>query len=591
MDYSLLVKAYEELESTSKRMEKTGILIMFFREHLSDLEEFDKLVLLLQGRVFAPWDERKVGMASQLVLKSISMATGVSIPRLESSWKESGDLGEVVAHLASKGRQSTLFSRHLTVRKVFDNLRNASGLSGKGTVSKKVQLVTELLTSATPAEAKYVVRTVLEDLRVGIGEGIIRDAIAWAALFGDRMSFEGGRLLFDSEEAKASAGSELAQASELVQEAYDRTNDMVEVARIALKKGKQGLREVSIRVGKPVKVMLYPKASSVEDAFNTVGRPAAIEFKYDGFRIQVHKEGEKIRLFTRRLEEVTEQFPDVVSAVKSNISAKTCILDGEAVGFDPKSGKYLPFQSISQRIRRKYDIASMAKRFPVEYVVFDLIHIDGKDITRIQFKDRRKKILKILNPVHQAIVPAKQLITGDDEEAGRFYQEALDAQEEGVMFKSLSSAYKPGARVGYGIKLKPVMESLDLVIIGAEWGEGKRANWLTSFTLACRNEDGSFLEIGKVGTGLKEKDEEGLSFNQVTELLRPYIHKEKGREVAINPAVVLEINYEEIQKSPTYASGYALRFPRVVRLRDDKGPDDASSIKQVEELYEGQRAS
>jgi len=374
-----------------------------------------------------------------------------------------------------------------------------------------------------------------------------------------------------------------------VQGAYDVANDFSVVAEKAKVEGVKGLESISLEPGRPVKVMLALKVSDVKEGFERVGKPADIEYKLDGFRLQIHKKGNDIKLFTRRLENVTKQFPDVVDYVKNHVKGNSFIIDSEAVGFSPKTKKYLPFQSISQRIKRKYDIKNMAKEFPVELNVFDVIYYNGKNMIKTPFIERRKLVEKIVKPAERKIVYVKNLITSDEKEVLKFYKESLNKGNEGIMFKTLDAVYKPGARVGHMVKFKPVMDTLDLVIVGAEWGEGKRSNWLSSFTLACIDENNNFLEIGKVGTGIKEKSELGVSFSQLTEEIRPLIISEKGKNVKVRPEIVVEISYEEIQKSPTYNSGYALRFPRVVNLRLERSAEECSTLKMVEEFYEGQR--
>ncbi|MCX6707583.1 MAG: ATP-dependent DNA ligase, partial [Candidatus Woesearchaeota archaeon] len=355
------------------------------------------------------------------------------------------------------------------------------------------------------------------------------------------------------------------------------------------KDGIKGLDRIGLNVGQPIKVMLYPKAKDIADAFERVGKPAAFEYKYDGFRIQAHKNNDRITLFTRRLDEVTKQFPEVVEYIKKNVKGKSFVLDSEAVGFDQKTGKYLPFQSISQRIKRKYDIDSMAKQFPVELNVFDIVSYDGKNMMQEPFRKRRELLNKIVTQVVKKIVLAKQIITDSEKEAKEFYEESLRMGEEGIMAKTLDGIYNPGRRVGYGVKIKPTMETLDLAIVGAEWGTGKRSGWMSSFVLACRDSDtGEFLEIGRVGTGIKELEGSGITFENLTEMLKPLIIEEKGRDVKIRPKIVIEINYEEIQKSPTYSSGFALRFPRLVRLREEKGAKDVSELSYVKDLYYSQ---
>jgi len=315
-----------------------------------------------------------------------------------------------------------------------------------------------------------------------------------------------------------------------------------------------------------------------------VGSPCAFEYKYDGFRVQIHKEKDKISIFTRRLEEVTNQFPDVVEAVKEYVNCSRCILDAEVVGYNEQTGKHLPFQNISQRIKRKYNIEEMTKKFPVEVHVFDIMYYEGKTLVKKPFKERREWIEHIIPVKGRKIKPAINVIITDINEANKFYEQSLQNGNEGVMAKNLEGIYKPGSRVGYGVKIKPVMEALDLVIVGAEWGEGKRSGWLTSFTLACIDDNGNLREIGKVGTGIKEKSE-GVTFEQLTQTLKPLITKEEGRNVQITAKLVIEVNFEEIQKSPTYSSGYALRFPRLIRIRDDKPIDEASSLTQIEDMY------
>ncbi|MBI2650123.1 ATP-dependent DNA ligase [Candidatus Woesearchaeota archaeon] len=485
-------------------------------------------------------------------------------------------------------KQATLHSTKLTIKKIFENIRKLAELEGQGTVDRKTQLIAELLTSAKPIESKYIVKTILGEMRIGVGEGAMRDAIAWA-FFGNKIGIkytkEGNNIEVEDREV-------YNKYLDAVQSAYDVTNEFAEVAKAAKSRGLDGLENIGMRVSIPIQVMLALKVDTIEEAFETVGKPAAIEFKYDGFRIQGHKDEKgNIKLFTRRLEDVTKQFPDVVEFIKKNVKGKSFIIDSEAVGYDKKTRKYLPFQSISQRIKRKYDIDKMAHDFPVELNVFDVIFYEGRSMINEEFEKRRKLLEKIIKQEPKKILLSKSKIVSEKKDVEKFFKEAVNAGNEGLMFKSLNSPYKPGARVGYMIKFKHMMETLDLVVVGAEWGEGKRAKWLSSYTIACLDENGKFVEVGKASTGLKEKEEEGLSFMGMTKLLKPLIISEKGKEVKVKPKIVIEVGYDEIQKSPTYESGFALRFPRVIELRDDKGPDEASTLDYVKRLYAGQKKS
>lgn len=585
MEYSKLIDIYEQLNKTTKRLEKTHIISEFLKDvNVNDIEH---VMLLLEGRVFPNYDAREIGVASRLMLKSLSAATGINADKIENEWKKQGDLGLAAEALVKTKKQATLHSTKLTVRKVFENIRKLAELGGQGAVDRKIQLIAELLTSAKPLESKYIVKTILGEMRIGVGEGAMRDAIVWAFFWnkiGIKYVKEGNNIEVDNREV-------YNQYSDAVQSAYDVTNEFAEVAKTAKSKGIGGLGHIEMHVGVPIKVMLSLKVDTIEEGFETVGKPAAVEFKYDGFRIQVHKDEKgDIRLFTRRLENVTNQFPDVVESVKKNVKGKSFIIDSEAVGYDKKTGKYLPFQNISQRIKRKYDIDKIASDFPVEVNVFDVIYHEGKSLMSMQFWERRKLLEKIVKREPKKITASKIKIVSEKKDVEKFFKDAMNAGNEGLMFKALDAPYKPGARVGHMVKFKAIMETLDLVIIGAEWGEGKRSKWLSSYTIACIDENGNFAEIGKASTGLKEKEEEGLSFMEMTRLLKPLVISEKGKEVKVKPRIVIEVGYEEIQKSPSYTSGFALRFPRVISLRTmDKRPEDGSSLDYVKKLYEQQK--
>lgn len=556
MKYSEICKVYKELRETTKGLEKTQILSNFLKK----IEYSPETIYLLQGKVFPDYDERELGVSIQLVTKAISRAAGVKEEFVVKEFKKFGDLGKAVEFLFEKKKQETLFSQPLTTEKVLANLRKLPELQGEGTVDKKVGLIVELLNSASAEEAKSIVGTVLGDLKIGVGSGLLRDAIVDSCL-------------------KPKDLDEKRSYGEMVQAAYDLSTDFAEVFEKTYKKD---LGSISLSPGKPIKVMLYPKAKSVSDAFEIVGKPAAFEFKYDGFRMMINKSDTgEIRIFTRRLDNVTKQFPDVVKYVKENVKAKSFIIDSEAVGYDPKTKVYRPFQDISQRIKRKYDINILEKELPIELNIFDIVYFEGKNLIKEPFEKRRKIIEKIVSPVKYKIRLAEQIITESEEEAEKFYTKALEEGQEGLMVKNLQSPYKPGARVGYAVKLKPDANDFDLVITGAEWGTGKRAGWLTSYDVSCRDENNNLLEIGKVSTGLKEKPEQGLSFVDLTNKLKKIIIEENGKHVSVKPEIVLVVGYQNVQKSPSYSSGYALRFPRVKALRPDRSVTDIANLDEV----------
>jgi DNA ligase 1 len=585
MKYAELVTLYEELDSTSKRLEKTNFISIFLKKVPDEL--LDEFLLLVQGKIFPDYMDKKIGISSRLAIKAISKTTGNSENEIEGEWKKLGDLGDVSKNLLSKIKQASLFPKELDLQEVFNNLRKLSTQSGMGSVDTKLSIVSEMLINAKSNESKYLIRTIVDNMRVGVGKGSIRDAIIWS-IFSEEL-----KLSYNSENNDINLDEDSRQKYKLyvdkVQMALDLTNDFSKVAKLLRTEGIKGLETLKLVVGRPINVMLYQKAKDVADAFDIVGRPAAFEYKYDGFRVNIHKNNDEIKIFTRRLENVTEQFPDIVEFVKNHITAKEVIMEGEAVGYDPDTKKYVPFQKISQRIRRKYDIVEISKKFPVEVNLFDIIYHEGNNLISTEYKERRRLLESSIISEKFKMVLAKQIITDNDTIAQKFYDESLKSGEEGVMVKKLDSKYKPGARVGYGVKLKSIMEPLDLVIVGAEYGEGKRSGALSSFILACMDQ-GDFLEIGRVSTGLKELDGEGTTFKELTNLLKPNIIKTDGKNVVIRPSIVIEVGYEEIQKSINYGSGYALRFPRFIRLRnDEKTADDVNSIDDVEYLYQKQR--
>lgn len=561
MRYEKLAELYQKLEETPSRLEKIDILSKF----LMLIHEDDKDVLyLLLGDIYPQYDERKIGISSQLAIKAISSSTGTDKNSVVSEWKKIGDLGEVAKKLTLKKRQSTLDSKTLTTQKVIENLRKLPALEGKGTVNKKLYLITELLTSAKPLEALYLIRTLLGDLRMGVKDHTLRDSMAKAFFSDDK------------------------ESSDKIQRAIDKTNDIGEVFEIARKGKLHSLDKLELEVGKPIKAMLAQKVTSIEDGFKALGTPCAVEYKYDGFRLIIHKKDSKIWMFTRRLENVTKQFPEVVDYIKKYVKGKSFILDSEAVGYDKKTKEYTPFQSISQRIRRKYNIEKLQSELPVEINVFDILYYNGKSFLDEPFEKRAKLIREIIENHPYKIISSKQIITSSAPQAKEFYKRALKDHQEGVMMKNLQARYQPGSRVGHMLKMKPAEKDFDLVITGAEYGTGKRSGWLSSFILSCKDKD-EFLEVGRVATGLKEKEEQGISYEKMTELVKPLIKKEKGRYVEIKPKIIVAVTYQEIQHSPNYKSGFALRFPRFTALRPDKPLSEITTLDEVKKDYEKQK--
>ncbi|MFH8080435.1 MAG: ATP-dependent DNA ligase [Candidatus Aenigmatarchaeota archaeon] len=564
MKYSEIVKTYDLLEKTSSKISKTEILTELLKNTPS--REMEMVVLLIQGMVFPKYTGYDLGVAQQLMIKAISRATGFSVEDVEKMFKEKGDLGVTAENCVREKKQVSLLKKELDVETVFKNLQKLAFLTGEGAQEKKLNLIAELLSFAKPEEAKYIVRTILGDLRVGVAEGIIRDTIAKAFL---------------------PEGDESLQALERAINIYPNFG---EVALIAKEKGLSGLKEIKVKIGQPIQVMLGEKAESIKDVVEEFGKVAA-EYKYDGMRAQIHKDENNIWIFTRRLEDVTKQFPDLVELCRKHLKAKRCIVEGEVVAVD-KNKSPLPFQVLSQRIQRKYEIEKMVKEIPIQINLFDVVFVDGVSLFESSLVERRKVLEEIVEEKKDEFMLAKQIVTDDVNLLEKFYKEALDAKQEGIFLKVLTSKYVFGRHVGGWYKIKPTLETLDLVITGATWGTGKRAGWLGSFILACRDEKtGKFLECGMLGTGVKEKKstETDITFEELTNLLKPLIISEEGNSVRFKPKVVISVDYQEIQISPNYESGFALRFPRFVALRVDKGPEDADTVERIKYLYELQK--
>ena len=547
MDFSAVAETLDRLEATQSRLEMTVIVAQLLKDAGRDLS---RVTLFVQGRAFPLWDSREIGVAQKTMTKCIATASGATQKKVEDTIAKLGDTGLAAEALLSKKVQTTLSQKRMTLAEIATMFDRMAAMQGSGSSEKKARHVVELLNSVAANEAKYLVRLLLGEMRVGVGEGIVRDAIAQA----------------------------YGVPAEEVERAFSLINDYSEVAEISRDSGAKGLAKITMRLNRPLRPMLAQTVHSVAEALENGCN--AFEYKYDGMRMQAHIKGNAVRVFTRRLEDVTHQFPDVVAAIHASVKAKDAIIEGETVAVD-RDEHPKPFQLLSRRIKRKYGVDEMAKGIPVITYLFDCMYLNGEDLVAKSMKERRKALKKIVTETDRVRF-SKTLVTGNAKDAEAFYKEALKLGHEGVMAKNLDAAYKPGSRVGYMYKLKPVTETLDLAIIGAEWGEGRRASWLGSYLLACRDPDtNAFLEIGRMATGMKDEQLEYL-----TEALKPFIEFERGKEVRLKPTIVVEAGYQEIQRSPTYSSGYALRFPRLVRIREDRAPEECDSLDRVASIYE-----
>ena len=578
----------QKVETTSGSLDKIE-LVAAFLAGLND-SELPVACSYVMGVLFPPGLDLDLGVGPSILYEALAKACGCPASQVTDMLRATGDPGLVASAMVEKRRPLGLGaflgeenSEPLTLKEVSDRFYAIARASGKRSQDAKIKNLQFLFSQAGSLEARYIARLAIEDMRIGVGEGGMRDAVARA--FAGRQEMQESLEKQESQAASPGMSSDVDYEvchevrsevnSESVERAYNLTNDMGLVA-LAARRGT--LDELSVRINHPIKMMLAQLGESIPSALSEIGT-AAIEWKYDGARVQIHKDGDSVRIFSRRLENVTASLPEIVSAARK-VSAKSAILDGEAVATG-KDGRPMAFQEILKRFRRKYNVEKLAKKIPLRIFLFDLIHLDGKSLADLPLMERRALLESIADPD----ILAEQLLTDSVEKVEAIYAEALAAGHEGLILKNPSSVYAPGKRGKNWLKIKPVMETLDLVVIGAKWGEGRRASYLGSYRLACLDQaTGKLLDVGWVATGLTDE-----ALAELTEMFRDLIILEKGMEVEIKSAVIFEVAYEEIQKSPNYSSGFALRFPRMVRVRDDKSLEEADSLERVESLYRGQR--
>jgi DNA ligase-1 len=531
-------------------------------------EDLPVVARYVQGRVFPAHDSTKLDIGPALCYEAIAKAAGrnVTADDVAARVADVGDVGEVAASYDFGGQQGlaafgagagagggdgddTGGTGGVTVAEVDAELRDLAASEGSGSRDTKRDILFGLFNRTGDDEARYLARLVLSEMRIGVGDGSVRDAVADA---------------FDV-------------PVDAVERALQVTNDHGEVAVVARDEGLDGLESLGLAVGRPVGAMLA-QAGTVTDALDEWDE-AAVEWKFDGARVQVHYDGEETALFSRNMEDVTDPLPEVVEFVESALDAPA-ILDGEVVAV-AEDGSPLPFQEVLRRFRRKHDVAKAREDVLVEFRAFDCLHADGDDLLDRPLVERHDRLADALGDAGAQALSALTL-SEDPEEVAAVEADALDADHEGIMLKNPQSAYTPGRRGKQWLKRKPDVETLDLVVTGAEWGEGRRAKLLGTFEIAARTDDG-FAALGKVATGITDEE-----LAELSELLEPHVLSEDGADVEIDPAVVFEVGYEEIQASPTYAAGYALRFPRFLGVRDDIDPTDADSLERVERLADRQ---
>jgi DNA ligase-1 len=531
----------------------TDLVASFLRSLQPD--EVEPTVSMILGRPFPKWDQRVLEVSWATLNTLIKRVTNATDGDFQRAFSQSGDIGSATKTIFEAGKircQATLVEKPLSILEVRRTFELIAETSGHRSRERRERLVGALLGQASPLEAKYIVKILIGEMRTGFHEGLMEMAVAKA---------------FDL-------------PLETVQTASMLAGDVGEIAAIAKVKGKDGIANLGFKVFHPIKPMMAQMATAVDDALKEAGGPMAFEHKLDGARIQIHKSGNDVRVYSRRLTDVTESLPELVELVRSEVKADQAVLEGEVIALGEDHSTPLPFQHLMRRFRRVHDIGDMIRRIPVELQLFDLIYIDGQSLVNVQYLDRRKRLKEVAGN----ILLTKQIVTSNPKEAEEFLEEALQNGHEGLVAKKLNGPYTPGIRGKRWFKIKRTLEPLDLVIVAAEWGYGKRHGWLSDYYLAARDtETGKFMVVGKTFKGLTDEE-----IVDMTKRLQELAISEKPHQVVVLPKTVVEVAYNEIQKSPKYECGMALRFARITRVRDDKNPEDADTIQRVREIYERQ---
>ena len=580
MDYVVIADSYEKIESTTKRLEMTDLLVELLRKTPKDV--ISKVVYLTRGKLYPDFVGVEMGVAEKLAIKALVRASGQSESVIQAELQKSGDIGETSEKLLAKRKQSTFFTRTLTVERVYEGLDKLAKTSGSGAVDTKMALLCGLLTDASPKEAKWLIRTVTGNLRLGIADMTVLDALA--------LAYGGGK-----------------EARELIERAYNISSDLGRVANIVAEKGLGGIEKFQVMVFEPIRPMLAERLGVPEEILEKFGGKCVVEYKYDGERVQAHKKDGKVVLFSRRLENISNQYPDVVDLIKEKIVVEEVILEAECVAMDLETGDMRPFQELMHR-RRKYGVEAAIKEYPISLFAFDALYVNGEDLTLETFSERRTALEKMITQSDR-IKPATQKIVRSPKELEDFFEEAIAEGCEGLMCKSVAkdSVYQAGSRGWMWIKYKrdyrsEMTDTVDLVVIGAFHGRGKRVGAYGALLLATyNNEAATFETVTKCGTGFTDKDLATLH-----ELLQKHVIPRKNSRVLsmleadvwFEPVVVLEILGAEVTLSPIHmcamnsirkGSGLAIRFPRFTgKYRTDKSSEDANTSNEIVEMYRGQ---
>jgi len=575
MKFAIVAEYFEKLEKTTKRLEMFEILSNLFKK--TPNSDIDKLIYICQEKIKPAFEGIEIGMAERMLEKAISRATGTDIKKVKDLYKKKGDLGLVAEALSGKVKNKLIKPKELTLSEVYNSFLKTAKVSGTGAVDQKISIISGLVSRANPKEAKYISRFIIGGLRLGIGDPTIMDSLSKAKI-GDR-----------------SLRPELERA-------YNLCSDLGLVAKTFFEKGIAAIRKFKVTPGKPIRMALAERLPSSKDIIKKIGK-CAVEAKYDGFRLQCHKIGKKVFLFSRNLENMTHMFPDIIDEVKK-LKQKEIIFEGEALTYNEVTGELYPFQVTITR-KRKYEIKEVSKELPLRMFVFDLLYVNGKDYTSEPYINRRKKLESIFKK-GEILQPSAMIMTNDPKKMETFFEEEVSAGLEGVMAKRLDAPYSAGARNYNWIKLKrsykgELADTIDVVIVGYLKGRGMRTKFGIGAVLAAvyDSKEDVFKTIAKVGSGFSEKQwvELRKNLDKVSVKHKPArVDSEIVPDVWVEPKYVITVKADEITRSPLHTAGktekedgFALRFPRAVDfIRFDKSPEDANTVKEIREMFKMQ---
>ena len=579
MEYSILADSFEKMESTRKRLELTQMLVELFEK--TPQEVISKIVYLIQGKLRPDFEGIELGVAEKLAIRAVSKSSGIAIKKIEDEYTKGGDLGHAAAVILEQKTQTTFLVENITVERVYETLFKIAKLEGSRSQDMKIKYISSLLNDANPLEASFILKILLGTLRLGIAENTVMDALA--------IAYSGNK-----------------ENRKLLQNAYNVSSDLGKVAETIALEGIQGIEKFKVNLFNPIRPMLADRVKSEKEVIEKMGEEFAIEYKLDGERVQLHIEGDKIELFSRSLEKISSYYPDIIEKIPKMIKAEDAIMEAEIVAINENTGAFLPFQELMHR-RRKYEIEEAVTKYPITVNFFDVLFSEGKNCMDMRYEERRELLEKIIKQDDFArLIPMS--IIESKEQVLEVLENSINSGCEGLMLKHLDSTYRAGIRGSNWLKLKreyqnELGDSLDLVVVGAFFGKGRRTGKYGTLLLSTYNdEEDVFPSICKVGTGFTDE-----SLDQLYQILSPKVTLKKNprivsemeADVWFEPELVIEIVASEITQSPIHktaldkikeGTGLALRFPKFTgKIRTEKNSEDASTDEEVIALYKVQK--